>query len=276
MVKILGQYGFCSGINRAIDLLNENKKKKKDIYLTHPLMHNSKECDKLCDEKTKSIEDSSLTEEDIVFFSAHGHTLEEEIKYKNNECIDPICPFIKKRYDLIFENRDKNILFIGKKGHQETISFLSHFPSLFFVDVDADNVNIDIDEAIVLCQSTISSDRYEKILDLIEKKTKVIKTYPPCPTYLKRYKDAVTYLDGNIKEGDALIVSGSKTSSNANSLYNLLKNRYSKNDVYLVEESKDIDVLKGYKDNFYIVSSTSISKEEVDDIAYHLDKKYSS
>ena len=52
---------------------------------------------------------------------------EEEEKYHSHPFYDAICPILKNRYKILNQEKDLKWYFLGKKNHQETISFLSHF-----------------------------------------------------------------------------------------------------------------------------------------------------
>lgn len=282
MVKIIGEYGFCFGVKNAIQILKENKKKDGKIILLHPLIHNQTLNDKLMEENNAVLYDknTNILENDTIIFSAHGHLKEEEEKFKNYHYENAICPLITKRYKFIKENynNDINYLFLGKKKHQETISFLSFFKFLKLVDVenimdDLEKLNLKKeDKTFLIPQTTVSYFKYNQVLSYLKEKTNLVSNLPICPHYLKRATDALQILKNEDINKTVFVVCGDKMSSNANEIYNLIKSSCSNLMGYIALTASQLNLSDLKNKKIYLISSTSVSKEEVESLYDELSK----
>ena len=137
MIKIITDVGYCYGVKHAIKTLEQASEKNKSLTLLHPLIHNIKENQSIM-ERTGShlFNPETDIQPEAVVFSAHGFTKEEEKKFSGKSVIiNGTCPLIISRYEKISAlSPDVDIVFLGKKGHQETLGFLSHFPRMKFID----------------------------------------------------------------------------------------------------------------------------------------------
>ena len=273
MVKIISDIGYCQGVQKAIDKLLNCSKMGKKVYLTHPLLHNLKENEKLMEESHATFVNKELTIQDgYLVLSAHGHPLEEEDFIQDKSYIvDATCPLILNRYQLLKEEKeDTTYLFVGKENHQETLGFLSHFPFLTFVDSQKD-LKTQLDaiplkkNVFFLPQTTISQKCVNFVRDyLTQKEVNIVSFLGICPLYEKRMKDASSYCEHLDQSNSFFIVCGDTLSSNAQELYHAIKekNPSLQGAISLSIANMDTSLLKG-KD-IYITSATSASKETVE------------
>ncbi len=272
MVKIISDYGYCFGVENAIKTLRKASEEVDHIYLTHSLIHNKIENDKLMKENKASIYNGEiLNENDGILFSAHGHGKEEEKTFGNQpKLFDATCPLILNRYKLIQESDKSDItyFFIGKKNHQETLGFLNNFPFLNFINSQED-IKCQIDKIkttkklALIPQTTISKEKYEETLHILKGLGDVVFTLPICQLYSRRVVQSLEFLKTvNIKNSICFVL-GDKSSSNAKEIKNAIQQAFS--DLYveitLSLDSIDLNILKG-KD-IYLTSATSCSKEAV-------------
>lgn len=272
MIKILGDYGFCFGVEHAVSILKKAKSNENKTVLFHPLIHNIKLNEKLMKEYNAVLfNENNLNKNDNILFSAHGHTLLDEENYKQYKTYDATCPLILNRYNKLEKefNKETTYLFLGKKTHQETISFLSHFNYLKLIDInsyltDLNNLNLDKKtKTYLVCQTTISLDTYNYVLTYLKEKTTLVGNLSICPLYLKRIENSFKTLDFVNHENSFLIVCGDKMSSNANEILSTIMNKYKTLKGVIALKLDDINKEEIMNKDIYIVSSTSVSKEEV-------------
>lgn len=272
MIKILGDYGFCFGVENAVSTLKKAKSKENKTVLFHPLIHNIKLNEKLMKENNAVLfNKNNLNKKDNILFSAHGHTIIDKEKYKEYKTFDATCPLILNRYNKLKKeyNQETTYLFLGKKTHQETISFLSHFNYLKLIDINnylSDLNCLKLDKktkTYLICQTTISFETYNKILTYLKEKTILVGNLSICPLYLKRIEDSFQTLDNINYKNSYLIVCGDKMSSNANEIFNTIVNKYKALKGTVAINFDDINKDEIKNKDIYIVSSTSVSKEEV-------------
>lgn len=275
MIYLLKHYGFCNGVKNSIDILKKACQENETVSLLHPLMHNDLEVEKLQNEYRFKTGKDSVLSSDAIVFSAHGHTKEEEEQYESHPLYDAICPLLKKRYEILNQKKDLKWYFLGKKNHQETISFLSNFPNLNFIDSDTNEFpELKQEQTGLIVQSTISEEIANEYESYFRNNTSLIAYIPPCPVYLTRKQEAIDFFRFHDSETFDIIVLGSKTSSNCNELKESLKKLYPSCNVLKANTIEDIDVSLLDKENILLVSSTSISEESVECIYDYLVKNH--
>jgi 4-hydroxy-3-methylbut-2-enyl diphosphate reductase IspH len=205
-----------------------------------------------------------------VVFSAHGYTLEEAQAF-NGVCpsYDATCPLILARYQALARlDPSISVVFLGKKGHQETLGFLSHFPSLLFVDENQDLLqqidSLPLKEKIgFVPQTTLSDEKAKTCLGLLAKRGKVVYSLGICPHYQQRTQQALTALAKADPEKSFFLVCGDKASSNANEILNAVLKTYPglTGTIAMTVNEISPSLLQG-KD-IYVSSATSSSEESV-------------
>ncbi len=279
MVKIISDYGYCFGVETAIKVIYQAAKKNRKIFLTHPLIHNTIANDQILkDTNSELITDKTkIPSDSIIVFSAHGHKIEDEIKYKNSaELIDATCPLIKKRYQDLNKliKQEASFIFIGKPKHQETIGFISHFPELILLDstskISQQLKNMKLLSTVYLIpQTTISEKIVEEVKNMLLKEHKVI-SFDICPFYRDRYLQSIKFLKTIKPEKGYVIVAGDTTSSNANEIYQAIKRKYPSIGITITLKIDDLKLDELYGKDIYITSATSASKSEVEALAQKL------
>lgn len=272
MVKIISDFGYCFGVEHAIQILLNEKNRAGKVYLTHQLLHNRIENEKLMKSVSASFltPDIILQKEDEVILSAHGHTLEEENDLKQR-CVlkDATCPLILKRYQQIppFEN-DVTYLYLGKEQHQETLGFLSHFPYFKLID-SAKDMEQQIKEislfkkSVIIPQTTVSPFKLETLLSMVSLKSTVVFSLPICPFYGRRGKEASDFVKDLDSKINSFLVCGDTSSSNAKEIFSQMQNANKALIGQICLSISDLDLDLYQKKNIYIASATSVSKETV-------------
>lgn len=113
--------GFCFGVNRSINLLEELvKNNEKNVYTFGPIIHNETVVEKYHKKGITVCEDiDKITPQDTVVIRSHGvsKSVFEAIKSKTVKVIDATCPFVKKIHKMV-ENacaEGKRVFVIGTK-----------------------------------------------------------------------------------------------------------------------------------------------------------------
>lgn len=267
MVKIITEYGFCFGVKHAIEMINIASKKYQHVYLTHPLIHNKVENEKIMSENHASFfnEHIECFSNSCLVLSAHGHTIEEENKYsKNLPIIDATCPLIINRYKMIPKyDETTSFIYLGKENHQETLGFLSHFKYFNLItkeDIENGLTSLNLKNKIVFVpQTTISNELYEYSLYFLKNKGDVIFTLPVCSSYKSRASTSINFLKKVDINVSYFVVVGDKSSSNANEIFNSIKKHFTNLDGQIALTIDDIDMNKIKNKDIYLTSATSVS-----------------
>ena len=127
------EFGFCYGVDRAVDLAYETRKRFPDrkIYLTSEIIHNPRVNAKLCElgieflkgKETSSAFDS-VTKEDVVLIPAFGTPTPELELLKSKGCVlvDTTCGSVVAVWRRVERYAQDGFTAIihGKYDHEET------------------------------------------------------------------------------------------------------------------------------------------------------------
>ncbi len=283
MIPISYCFGVTKAINEALKIRKEYQ--NKNIYFFGDLVHNENVINFF---KTLKIvvvpftkEDAisileKFNKDDIVIFSAHGHDSKyEEILINNGVTyFDTTCIRVKKNLEII-KNAHKEIIFIGKEKHPETIACLSYSKNIHLYDAsnkyNFDYSKLKTDCPLILNQTTLSFLELKDIFNEIKDNVKN-------PEFIDEICDASRVRQQkilNLPTGvDLVVVVGSKKSSNSTKLYELsLTNNKNVKTIMVnsLEELKTYD-LSNYHDAL-IASGTSTPLNTINEIENYLNAK---
>ena len=262
-VKIIEPIGLCHSASSILDEIRKNIDKYSNIYILGDVLHNEYVINYLSEngiKYAKKIDSIPKDRYTLVILPAHGTSPKVYEKLKKYNFIDLTCPKIKRMHKFITDNPNNDIIFLGKKGHSETLAFKDYENVTIINSLkDIDKLK-PLEKPMLLCQTTFSEVEFNNV----SKKLKEI--YPDiviintlCSIPLERIS--------NIQkaECDLLMVIGSKTSSNANEIKN------SKPNSIIIGEPSDINIdeLKKYK-TIAIASASSTPIEQVNIILKHI------
>ena len=243
--------GFCFGVNRAVNKVEELLEKNKKVATLGPLIHNPQYIKSLCDRGAVIVDSPSAVPENCeLVIRAHGITkeLHEEIENSGISFADATCPFVKKIQNIVAkESTSENIVLIaGDEDHPEVKGFRSYCNGKSYVFKNYDELEILIDqnqficdiEVIYVAQTTFSIPEYKKCSEFIKKVCTNVKKFDTiCDATSKRQKDACNL---SLK-CDIMLIIGGRMSSNTQKLKNVCENNTRTVLIESAEELKDID-----------------------------------
>jgi len=284
MVEIITDYGFCAGVKRAIGKLREASRDSREVYLTHPLLHNREENGKLLKETGAKLltPDCQPGKNAVLVFSAHGHRKEDEEKYGGCfTLVDATCPVILAREKQIppLPEGARGFL-LGKAGHPETLHFLSLFPDFQLLTPDENGRSIiqglpPLKKGFFFVpQTTVSPSTAESFKAILSAKGPCLFSLPVCPLYSRRLGQVLSFFQGKDPSAYALVVVGDALSSNANELLSGALKAYPSllGTIALKKEGIDPSFLKR---RIVLASATSASEAEVLALKEELEKAQS-
>ena len=269
MITIAKNAGFCFGVERAVNTLEDalsKKQKNERIFTLGTLIHNGvfnaqleqrgvaiTSVDKLCELAKSATENSPVT----VFLRAHGVSKETEQILKalasenaNFKYVDCTCPYVKAIHNIAKKHSspDNVFLLFGKEEHPEVVGIMSYFDyekqtfnsSDELLKLAEENYFVKIDNKTVILASQTTQNLAEW-----KKSQEILKNYCTnslifdtiCSVTEERQKDA----ERLSKECDVMIVIGGKESSNTAKLYSVCKRNCP--DTVWIEKADD---LSGY------------------------------
>ena len=280
MITLLKPIGHCFGVLKAIEIAKETKDKYKDknIFVFGLLVHNEevvKELDKIGVKTIEFNQDNALeklkqfTKNDVVIFTAHGHPSEYETILKENDVVfvDATCSKVKACFDVV--KAAKEVIYIGKSGHPETVAALTmnKYAHLSDINSEFDYDVLKTEDPLVINQTTLSFLELDRIHQEIKNRLpRAVFNEEICNATLLR-QEAIYKLSDDV---DTIIIVGSKKSSNTMKLFEIANNVHPNKQIVLVN---NVDELRGYNLSFkvaVIASGTSTSIETINQIKDYL------
>ncbi len=279
--QILRNCGLCYGVNNAIRIALETKKKypNKRVYILGMLVHNEKIIQELTNQGINTLNVNSkdyelalsfINEGDVVIFSAHGHDekLDEICKNRNIIYVDAICPMVKQCQILIKQALAKKnkIIYIGIKDHSETNAMLSLNKDIIFIPYNQP-INYQFStkyKYFCINQTTLSFIALQEIYNYLKANLPHLEIADEICEFTKNRQQELL----NIKdEVDGIIIVGSIRSSNTTRLYELCKQTYPLKKIYFVNDFNELDIneVKTLK-NVVLAGGTSTDIRQLQDI----------
>lgn len=274
-VDIIPPFGFCFGVKKAIEDAIKIKKENpnKRIFIYGDLVHNKHVMDYLVSENIFNIKASGdfsfdtrdLNVNDILIFSAHGHKLdyEKDLEKRNITFYSTTCKNVKKNLDLIKNNLNRGVIYIGKNNHPESVAALSISSEIIFFDIEKGTMDkkCKYSSPIIINQTTLSILELNDIYSIIKRSIPRSVLSDEICSATRIRQEAIINLS---EDYDLVLVVGSKKSSNTTKLYSIIKRNKPKIDCFYIENLEDCSLIdkKNYN-NVAIVGGTSTPQESL-------------
>lgn len=276
--------GYCAWVDRAIGMLDDVIKAYpgKTIYVNHEIVHN-KFIVNYFERKGVIFSDDldAIPSGSIMVFSAHGvaPSFVKKSKEKWLRTLDASCPLVIKVHNEAkkFIADGYKIIYIGKKTHQEAIGVADNDVDNIFIvgnKKEADALVFDKNQKLALLnQTTLSVDDTKELISYVQElfpQVELPSFSDICYATTNR-QEAVKEL---VSEVEALIIVGSKNSSNSTKLA-LIWERAEIPSVLIDSPSEIPENFLEWIENIWISSGASVPDSLVQDIIKYLEtKKY--
>ena len=250
-IRLCAPRGFCAGVVRAIDAVEEALRKfGAPVYVRHEIVHNRYVVEGL--KRKGAIFVDELDEipdtEAPVIFSAHGvpKSVPMEAQSRHFFAIDATCPLVTKvhREAEIHHRRGRLVILVGHEGHPEVVGTMGQLPegAVRLVENVEDVATLEIPAGTALAfvtQTTLSVDDTQAVVSALKARF---------PEIAAPHKEDICYATTNRQEAvkrvapevDAMIVVGSPNSSNSQRLREVAERSGCKA-ARLVLRAEDID-----------------------------------
>ncbi len=222
--------GFCAGVDRAINIVNEALNRfGAPIYVRHEIVHNVYVVNELRDKGAVFVNElHEVPKGGIVIFSAHGVSQEvrKDAEERGLQVYDATCPLVTKVHLEVIKmcKEGFTVLMIGHAGHPEVEGTMGQVKEgVFLIEKVADvgRLPFAADEKIAfVTQTTLSVDETKEIVEALTKKfPNIVQPRKQDICYATQNRqDAVKFMAPQV---EVVIVVGSATSSNSNRLREL-------------------------------------------------------
>ena len=243
-VLLADEYGFCFGVERAVEMVEEAVSAGETVRSLGPLIHNKQEMQRLAHEGVTAIsEPVQIGRGETAVIRAHGVTpqVQKELEEKATKVVDATCPFVTRVQKLAARAaaEDRHVIVVGSPDHPEMIGVQGYAPNHAFVIRDETEVAALpwLRNPLVVSQTTIKAktffDTAEAIRSHTDDEVQIVNTI--CGATRDR-QEAARALAGMV---DAFYIIGGRHSSNSVKLLAVCKEQCEKS--FLIETEDEIN-----------------------------------
>ena len=243
-VLLAEEYGFCFGVERAVDMVEDALSEGAEIRSLGALIHNAQEMERLEAKGVTVIDAPVEAERDVTaVIRAHGVTpeVQRELEARAGHVIDATCPFVTRVQHLAERaaRQGRDVVVAGNPDHPEMIGVVGYAPHNTYVVRDASEVAglPNLRQPLVVSQTTLKLKTFLEVADAVRAKAdaepQVVNTI--CSATRDR-QDAARALAEYV---DAFYVIGGRHSSNSVKLLAVCKEHCEKS--FLIETALEIN-----------------------------------
>src|SRR5919199_248667 len=243
-VLLADEYGFCFGVERAVEMVEEALAEGATVRTLGPLIHNTQEIGRLEAEGVATIGAPAEVEPGVTaVIRAHGVTPEgqRELEGRAERVIDATCPFVTKVQKLAERAAlaGRDVVVVGNPDHPEMIGVKGYAPTRAHVVRDASEVAQlpPLHAPLVVSQTTIKLSTFLEAARAVraraDSEPEVVNTI--CSATRDR-QDAARALAGEV---EAFYIIGGRHSSNSIKLLAVCREQCEKS--FLIETPAEIN-----------------------------------
>lgn len=243
-VLLADEYGFCFGVERAVEMVEDALADGDAVRTLGALIHNAQEMQRLESEGVETIDSAEEAGNNVTaVIRAHGVTplVQLELESRAAKVIDATCPFVTKVQKLAERAaaQGRDVVVIGNPDHPEMIGVKGYAPNNAHVVRDAAEVATlpMLHAPLVVSQTTIKLQTFLDAAEAVRAKAdaepQIVNTI--CSATRDR-QDAARALAGHV---DAFYIIGGRHSSNSVKLLAVCKEQCEKS--FLIETPFEIN-----------------------------------
>ncbi|MFC2038577.1 4-hydroxy-3-methylbut-2-enyl diphosphate reductase [Chloroflexota bacterium] len=269
--------GFCSGVKRAIEILENTARERGEIETLGAVVHNQQVLEKLAGIGITVAESIDDIKGNIVATGAHGVSpqVEEELKSRFNDVITTACPFVHRAQiaaQKLVADGFFTIIY-GDENHPEVKSILGWAEGKGLATLDKDIVKnlAPLPKKLgILSQTTQIPSRFndfvKDVIDTAFIKDSEIRIIDTICHDIPERQQAALELASRV---DLMFVIGSPTSANTNHLADLCS---TVTKTHFVETADDIDPeWIENRQHIGVTAGASTSEDTINDVVNRLE-----
>jgi 4-hydroxy-3-methylbut-2-en-1-yl diphosphate reductase len=226
--------GACSGVCRAIRLVEDHLDRQDDIIALGDVIHNQKELDRLAGKGLETMAQDDIKNPDElkrlegrnVFIRSHGVSpaVRNKLIDAGVHIIDGTCPTVKKVQKEVehYSKKGYQIIILGKPDHPEVIGILGYCHTHgIVIQNDMDIESIDMNQpSVLVAQTTMAHDKFLIVKEKLSNRMKEWIAVDTTCRYIQKRQDQLSRFAGTV---DVLVLVGGRTSSNTRILFEICK-----------------------------------------------------
>ncbi|MBV9960149.1 MAG: 4-hydroxy-3-methylbut-2-enyl diphosphate reductase [Acidobacteria bacterium] len=243
-VLLAEEFGFCFGVERAVEMVEEAVAEGGRVRSLGPLIHNSQEMERLKAQGVETIDEPAEVEANVTaVIRAHGVTpqVQRELETRAAKVVDATCPFVTKVQKLAERAaaQGRDVVLVGNPDHPEMIGVVGYAPDNTYVVRDAGEVEKlpNLHEPLVVSQTTLKLQTFLDAAEAVRLKAdaepQIVNTI--CSATRDR-QDAARALAGEV---EAFYIIGGRHSSNSVKLLAVCQEQCPRS--YLIETAAEIN-----------------------------------
>ena len=247
-VTVAKNAGFCFGVSRAVELVEQAAVSGKQVATLGPIIHNRHVVDRFEKLGVKVISAPTDAAADMtVIIRSHGVTRQviQELESRGVEIIDATCPFVKRIHGIVAKAREEGKLpiIIGTRSHPEVEGIAGWcddcriFESPEELKEWAESGKVPVDTPLcMVCQTTSTESLWKKCCEIAKKQFTNLKIFDTICRATEFRQGEAAVLSASCQ---AMVVVGDPTSSNTGRLAMICREHCSR--VALVDNASELD-----------------------------------
>jgi (E)-4-hydroxy-3-methyl-but-2-enyl pyrophosphate reductase len=242
--------GFCPGVLKAINIVEERLSSGKSVNALGSLIHNQNELDRLKKMGLKEVNqelvetndvDWDQIKKDVLLIRSHGVSpkLLEQIEARKIAYIDGTCSRVIRSQKLIrqYFNDGYEIVIVGKANHPEVKALMGYCDNKGIVVLQpGDEKNIKHKKKLLLiAQTTIDEDTFEYFAKRLTKGVdNLVVKNTICSVIQNRHEQVIKLA----RENDVVIFVAGENSSNSQVLFEISRKQNPKS--YFISSADEL------------------------------------
>ncbi len=246
-IRVAKSAGFCFGVNRAVEMVEQAASQGKQVFTLGPIIHNRHVVEKFRQLGVRVIDTPEEAKPgDTVIIRSHGVARDVYRRLENRgvEIIDATCPFVKRIHGIVraAEEEGRIPIIIGTASHPEVegiAGWCAH--SLVFESREAleswalSQENLNISSFCMVSQTTSMESLWKSCVEFAKKEFTNLKIFDTiCKATEYRQSEAADLS----RSCQAMVVVGDLTSSNTGRLAMICREHC--DEVFLVDNAREL------------------------------------
>jgi 4-hydroxy-3-methylbut-2-enyl diphosphate reductase len=222
-IEKAAELGFCTGVRRAIDILESTTRETGPVETLGPVVHNQQVIESLALSGVKVIESLDQVGGNILAVSCHGVSPQvlEKIEGRGLQMVDTTCPFVRRAQIAArrLANSGFSVVIFGERSHPEVQGVLGWAGGKGLATLDVPTFDRTPKRIGILSQTTQSYSAFASFIAELAKSSlsrlselRIINTI--CDATRKRQQAALELA----KRVDLMLVVGGRNSANTHRL----------------------------------------------------------